>query len=187
MVAELNAYLVRYKKVYIPHLGCFELIQEQPRLDVASKTISAPSYAVAYRGQGQINQHQQGFQAAAMTTDWEQWGSAVARQLQHQPVEWPSIGILRSEGGQLLFTPSTARLLDPVPAQRVLREGAVHQVLVGDKETDSERILLARSGRKAKRGYSWIPWVVLGLALAFIIYWLAIHHFQPGATGFTGF
>ncbi|MGZ8545390.1 MAG: hypothetical protein ACXWV0_08845, partial [Flavisolibacter sp.] len=74
--------------------------------------------------------------------------------------------------------------LQPVPALKVTRENAQHQVLVGDQEMRSGEVSgMLNQAAPHKQDYILAGWIILGLAIIAIIIYLYLHNFQVSASG----
>lgn len=181
----VTQYLVRYKKVCIPHIGTFELVQQPPRLDVAAQQFDPPVFTTRYSADDQLTAHQSAYFANGSGQETlTQFGSRLKHGLRSEPLQWNGFGLLRYNANELVFEPQelNSLALQPVPARKVIRQDVHHNRLVGDREIHSEqdRTLLIR------KRYPWsliIGWTMLALAVAAIIFFLYQGGFQPSAAG----
>jgi hypothetical protein len=181
----LTQYFLRYRRVSIPHVGTFQLVPAAPELNVADKEILPPAYLVQWQKEDTASEHQLSFIQQAHSLPalvLEQTGRELTGHLNREPYLWPGIGLLRREGSSIVVTEKSLQLAGflPVTAQKVLRENAVHQMLVGDRETDSQ-IMTGELARKQGR-YSALfitAVILLVLALATIVFFIFNAKGQP--------
>jgi hypothetical protein len=102
-------------------------------------------------------------------------------------VSWEGVGILKKDSsGGVQFDPVPAPLLflQPVPAMRVSRQDAQHNLVVGDRERTSGEMneWLHDHARIRKRLPWWVVAVVLAvLGLAFLGWYFYSHGFSAGS------
>ena len=79
---------------------------------------------------------------------------------------------MQQQDGQTVFSPATLQTgFEPVAAERVIRESAVHQMLVGDVETTStEMEAFYDQQEKATDRWWLLPMIVAAVAIALIIW-----------------
>jgi hypothetical protein len=103
-----------------------------------------------------------------------------------EQVSWEGVGMLKKDGsGGVLFEPAPAPLffLQPVPAMRVSRQDAQHNLVVGDRErTSGEMNEWLHDHAKPRRRLSWwvIAIVLAVLGLAFLGWYFYSHGFIAG-------
>jgi hypothetical protein len=188
----LTKYLLRYKRVCIPGVGTFEIVQQSPQLNVADKLITAPAYTVKHNLTDQVPDQQVQFLASAGTKNESfsqelfSFGEKLKRKIQESPFHWNGLGTLRSAASEIVFEPDAIMLpsLQAVPARKVLRENVQHNVLVGDREMTSQQVTDKLNYVEYKRPWFIIfGWTVLVLALIAVVIFLYLQHFQTTSTG----
>jgi hypothetical protein len=193
VLALLTKYLLQYKKVSIPHIGTFELVQQPPQLQVAEKLVTAPSFTTRFTRADNVPEQQ--FKLLASTTQYEQvrlqqdllsFGEKLRSKIKRESFQWSGFGTLRYRPGELVFEPENLMLesLQAVPASKVIRQNAQHQVLVGDREMTSQQASDTLIRTEGKRSL-WVVtgWIVFILALAAIVFILYRNGFQTSASG----
>ncbi|WP_132055495.1 hypothetical protein [Pseudocnuella soli] len=195
MFQELHQYFFTYKTVGIPGVGTLQLVQQPAQLDVVNQQLLPPHHQVHFSRQAMVEEHQIQMLAYAYNNDTNlvaeeltRFGEALRSRLQEQPFSWQGIGRLELEGAYIQFEPQDANtaMLDPVAAQRVLRENVQHTVLVGDVERhmsteEYQSELLEDAPRR-----SWVVlvgWIVAILSLLFIAYHIYIANSPTAASG----
>jgi hypothetical protein len=186
-------YLLQYKRVCIPHVGTFELVQQSPRLDVADKLFTPPSFTTRYRTEDSLPEHQVLYFALSVPTEKERlkyelnsFGQDLLTRIEKDPFRWNGFGTLRFASNELVFEPSEIRLesLQGLRADRVVHPNISHNVLVGNQEltfADTAKPV-DRTGYKMPV-YLIIGWILLVLALAAIGWFLYTGNFQTGSSG----
>jgi hypothetical protein len=116
----------------------------------------------------------------------EDFGAQLKNRIEREPFEWNGFGKLSYDTSSIIFEafPISLSGLRPVPAERVIRENVVHNVLVGDHEMTSQQITEALQQPVRKRAVAiTIAWVVLGLAILAIAVMLYLRGGSPQAAG----
>jgi hypothetical protein len=173
----------------IPHIGTFEIVQEAPRLDIADKVFRPPFYKTVFSEKDIIPEHQLQFFSSvgnSLKKELLSFGEKLRARVQEAPVMLNGFGKLRYSSNAIVFEPEIIELaaLQAVPAQKVIRENAQHNVLVGDREMNSQQVtdFLGQSLRK-KPIFMILGWTVLILALAVIVVVLYQGKFQVTSSG----
>jgi hypothetical protein len=110
----------------------------------------------------------------------------IAALLNKDHFNWNGIGVLRKSGEEIRIEKSSLLLegLGSVPAHKIIREGAIHQMRVGDRETDSEVMTGELAPQSSKRSVLVITgWILLILSLIAIIYFFYKEGWQLKASG----
>jgi len=165
---------------------------QSPQLDVADKLISSPVFITRHKRGDEVPDHQFHFftngvvEKENFMLELFSFGERMKRKIQNSPFHWKGFGTLRYDSGGLLFEPDEMKLeaLQPVPAQKVLRENVQHQVLVGDQEMTSEQVAEVLNTVEYKRPWFIIVgWLLFILALVAIIIYLYMNNFRTTSTG----
>lgn len=191
MLPQLTRYLLQFHQVHIPSIGTVRVVQQPATLDVASKTIQPPQFNVQYNEDGWLGKHQLWYFSNELQTDesaarqvLEDTGIELRKEIEHRPFVWNGIGTFTYQSHKFSFEPQPQpQFLQPVAAERVLREGVQHTVLVGNQVVLSDG--LAAVEAHEERSWNWsriIGWAVVVLSLFFILFYLYQHQFSPTAT-----
>ena len=194
MFQQLSKYLSQYKQVSIPEIGSIELIYQSASLDVASKMIQPPAYLPHYSNRDIVKEHQLNFLAADLNTDkvsvqqqLQNFGKDLEQRIQNEAFLWRGIGRLEKNDAHILFHPDMASNsgLQPVVAEKILRENVMHTVLIGEQEVQKsqgyEETTTVVSG---KRSFAVLAgWILAAAAVIFIVFMLYKGNFQTPATG----
>src|SRR5215213_9525097 len=182
VLASLTKYLVQYKRVSIPHVGTFEIVQESPKLHIGDKTITAPMFITKYVNNDRVPDHQFHFIACCEKTEKEklqeelsQFGKKLKNRIENSPFCWKGFGTLRYASSQVVFDPQSLEFdsLKFIPAQKVMRQNVQHSVLVGDQQMTSHQVTntLSKPGKRMPL-YMIIGWILFILAVIAIILFL---------------
>lgn len=194
MFKALTKYLLQYNRVSIPYIGSFEMVQQPAVLNIAEKVIHPPVYYCKYSTMEAIHQHQLQYLANELETDikkmglqLESFGKALLKEIKNRPFEWKGIGILEERNAAIIFTfdESGNNILEPVEAQKVLRDKRPHLVLVGEREVMANSAEDVGDEELEKQRYylEIVGGAIALAALLFIIYYLYQHHYSPLSTG----
>jgi hypothetical protein len=163
-----------------------------PRLDVADKLIYSPVYHTQYRREYEVSDHQLHFlvnessEKENFGRELFSFGEKLNGRIRISPFHWKGFGTLRYASSEIVFEPYEIRLetLQPVPAQKVLRENVQHQMLVGDQQMTSQQISEVFLQVESKRSWvSVIGWILFVLAIIAILLFLYSKNFQTNSTG----
>lgn len=192
MLPQLTDYLVQFHQVHLPSVGTVRLVQQPAVLDVAEKRIAPPQFQLQFSEDGWLTKHQLWFLGRQLQTNdddtrlqLEAAGKDFRNQLEHDAWTWTGVGSFQYVDEKLLFEPNQIQsFLKPVAAERVLREGVQHSVLVGDQvvlsngQPDTQEV--------EARHWNWrliTGWSVVVLCLFFIVFYLYQHQFVTTAIG----
>lgn len=191
MLSDLTRYLLLYKRLCIPHVGTFEIVQQAPEYTVVDKLIYPPQYSVRHLPKEQLSDHQLEFIALSSQTNKESarhdlisFGNRIKTLAEKKSFIWNGIGALRFHGANFSFVNqfSSVEGLNTVNAHKVLRENVEHSRLVGDRQTSS----LISSSKVRNRRWSLslkLGWIILAVAVLAIIFVLFKDHFNPSGAG----
>lgn len=190
MLQELTRYLLQYKRLSIPHVGTFEVVQQAPEYNVVDKIILPPTYRVLHQHTETVSDHQLGFFASLDSSSFEsahdklkRLGKNIRQRAEHNGFTWKGIGALSLRNGSLNFEDQLLSIegLGTVPAHKVLRENVEHSRLVGDHQTTA-----VQKSKNRRRTWSlslkW-GWIILAIAVGLILFILIKNHFSPLGSG----
>jgi hypothetical protein len=196
VLALLTKYLVQYKRVSIPHIGTFEIVQQSPELHIADHLITAPVFTTKYVNNDRVPEHQflfiascESAEKARLEEELVVFGENLKRSIQSSPFRWNGIGTLRYTASELVFDAQSFEFdsLKFVPARKVMRENPKHSMLVGDQQMNSEQITTALKKQPfavlRKPGFMFAGWTILILALIAIFIHLFLGKFDISAAG----
>lgn len=192
MLSLLTKYLIQHKKVCIPYVGMFEIVQQPPQLNVVDQIITPPAFTIKHWAKDAVPEHQFLFFASAEnekeTIEQElfSFGERLKNKIQQSSFHWKGFGTLHYVEDEIIFEAEEicCLSLQNIAAQKVLRENAQHQVLVGDKKMSSNEIADALNQVQQKHDWYMIAgWTLLIIALLSILIILYFNHFEPAASG----
>lgn len=187
----LTKYLLRHKHLYIPHVGRFEILQTPAQLNVAEKEIIPPAYQTTFSAGDEMPpapvKYVAAWGAGGESSGLSGFGEKLRRQIQASGFQWKGLGTFSFRSGQINFKPDNIALaaLQPIPAQKVLRENVQHHVLVGDQEVTSEQVIshAVHVPKKRRPWFITAGWLLLGAAVIAVAVFLYLKHFQTTSTG----
>ncbi len=193
MLQQLTHYLLHFHRISIPNVGTLELVQQPASLDIANKVIYPPYYKVIYSEKQEPAAHQMQYlqtvlgEEVAVRDMLVAAGEEMLRKMRQQPFAWTGIGTFEYAADKIHFLPAEiSNPLQPVPAQKVLREHVQHSVLQGDQVVLSDgTVEQYRAAKKARDLTITLGWIIALLAAAFIVYYLYDHGFITNATGLS--
>lgn len=190
MFDYLTKYLLQYKRVSIPSVGTIQLVQQPAQLNVADKLILPPSYNAEFRNEDHVPDHQLNFLASLLNKEREnihqslcEFGHRLKERMNGEGFEWKGIGVIHTSNEGSTVFPGEG--LEPVVAEKVIRQDAEHRVLVGDQQMTSTQIAgLREEVVENKRSVLIIiGWIVLAMSILYIIFILWQGKFRVGAVG----
>ena len=191
MLNEVTNYLLQYRHVTIPFIGSFELQYIPAQLDFASRLILPPKIKVVHTPNEDVEEQQLNYLSEAnalpyseVITQLKTLGNQLKSSINQQPFEWTGIGRLELNGSDLIFHSEAETKLSPVAAHKVMRENVSHAVTVGDKEIQSHDAGALMKNEPAKSYLMLIVWILVVLALLFIVYILYTNGFSPLSSGY---
>ena len=193
----LYAYFIQRKSLSLPGIGTFDMHRISAQTDFANKKMLPPGYAISY------NHHEDApdkdlFDYVARRNQIADWEAIRAvndfaidlksRLQQGETITWEGIGQLRpGQGREISFEAEMVQYaFNPrVVAQRVIRQGATHAVLVGDREKSREEMtdmLAADNGYVEGSGW----WNMVAILAAAAVLIIAIRAFTGGVSPYSG-
>ena len=195
----LLQYLFEFKSLSLPPIGGFELEHKVANANLADSLIAAPTWIVDFKPYNADvnmdgNSRLVSWLAANRQIPREEAGTCLeqfvtnlqSRLNNGEAVNWPGLGILEQQYGQVAFQPTVAQIspFTNVAAKKITRENTSHQTLVGDKETTTaqmrEQLLLPDEKR---RSGATMMWVILGVALIAAAWFFSQKGCNPSASG----
>ncbi len=190
----ITSYLLQQKQCVLPGLGRLELITIPAISDFVNRQLIAPRQEIRLSADGTTDSNlidYIAYRKQISFTDARQALNAYCGDLLKSvrsggTATMPGLGSFsKNESSQVVFTmiPLPAGYEVTVPAERVVRPSAEHQVLVGDIETTNTAMADYYAAAPESRKPWWIAPFILSIAgLGIILY----HYLQYPAQGFTG-
>jgi hypothetical protein len=189
----LTKYLLQYRRLSIPHVGTFELVQQSPEFNVVDQLILPPSFHLNWNNNDVLTDHQLSYLAASARLDKEKikneldsLGQSLKIKFQRKPFDWKGIGTIKHENGTIDVERNLLQVegLNTVPAHKLIRENATHNMLVGDKQMTSHQMTDSLSKQSREKSYAVIiGWILFFVTLLAIIFLLYRNGFNPLASG----
>jgi hypothetical protein len=191
VLALLTKYLVQYKRVSIPHIGTFEIVQHSPELYIADKLITAPVFTTKYINNDQVTDHQFLFienSEQMAREELSSFGENLSKTIQKQPFRWNGFGTLRYDSSRFVFDPQSIEInsLSDISAAKVTRKNALHSMLVGDRKMTGDNVTEVFNKpqvKKQKELYMILGWIIFFLALMATAVILFLGRFEVAASG----
>lgn len=191
MLGSLTKYLFHYRQVAIPHVGTVYLTTETAELKFIERLLMPPREKFRLRSDDAVKPHQLEFLMAAENLDadgvqhkLETVGKVIQTEMANGSFNWRGVG--RFSG--TVFIGADDNLLQPVPAQKVQRSNASHQVLVGDRHVMSPSRNIAAappdvSETHVQRPVPVLAWILLAAGTAVALWLLLDGKFEIGSFG----
>ena len=193
VLAILTKYLLQYRRLSIPHVGTFELVQQPAEFNVVDKLIQSPSFHLNWHGNDSLPEHQLSYLAACVQADKEKireeldsFGKTFKKKVSHQAFSWNGVGTLSNKSGAVFIERENIKIvgLDAVPANKLIRENVQHSVLVGDHQMSSQQVTDTLASPAKRKSYAvLIGWILFILAVLAIIFVLYKGEFNPLSSG----
>lgn len=187
----LTKYLHQYGQLYIPYIGSFEVVEQPARLEFADRLIYPPASEIRYRAEGSLQPTQLEYLQEEWETDGataekrlQQFGRQLKERLSGGSFTWPGIGVLHYRQNRIDLEGAQLANLGPIEAHKVIREHAQHTVLIGEQEVQSGDVAGYIQDTARKRSVLVIiGWILLALAILFLIYYFYKEGFRPESSG----
>jgi hypothetical protein len=185
MYSELYRYFIQHKSLHLPGIGSFILERKPAEADFVNKCIHPPVFSVALNADTvKLSSKFYTWLAAAFNISEKE---AIIRfndfvfELKKKinegaKIEWNGIGTLsKGLGDNIRFVNEELKTtLQPVQAEKIIREKAEHAVLVGERERTSVEMTELLSNPESKKNFWWVlPLSIALLAFMFIGWYLS--------------
>jgi hypothetical protein len=191
MYGELYQYLILHKQLNIPGIGTFLLERKPADIDFVNKIANPPAYTVAlHHGNSTPSKNVFSWLASSLNiseldalTRFNEFALDIKnRVLTGDKLQWNGIGTLsKGMAGEIRFEASLKGMEagTPVPAKKVIRENAEHNVRVGEQDKTSSEMIDLLAPPAEKKTVGWGIALIAGL-LAFIF--IALYFSSKGLT-----
>jgi hypothetical protein len=193
VLSLLTKYLLQYRRLSIPNVGTFKLVQQPAEFNVVDKLVLPPEFLLNWSHNDSLPEHQLSYLAASVKADkeavrdeLEQFGGKFKTKIEKESLSWKGIGTLKKDNGVVVIEKELLQPegLNAVPAHRILRENVEHSMLVGDQQMTSQQVTDSLSQGDKKRSYIVIiGWILFALTLLAIVFLLYKNGFNPLSSG----
>ncbi|HYE55087.1 MAG TPA: hypothetical protein VD996_09600 [Chitinophagaceae bacterium] len=189
MIDILNGYLIQHKSISIPGLGTIYVERLPAMNDFTNRQIHPPSYRFRFDKYFDapdkdfftfLAAHRQIPEYEAIK-QYNEFAYELRNSIrQEDRFTWPDVGVLSKDiSGEINFESATApSLLQPVAANRVIRQDAPHALLVGEQETTTQQMSEILNEGTYVEKESWWTYALILFAIALCI--LFFHFFRFG-------
>ncbi|MEO7961561.1 MAG: hypothetical protein ABIR19_08435 [Ginsengibacter sp.] len=193
----IASYLVQKKDCSLAGIGRFTITSKPSLLDVANKQLLPPAQDVLFSNEDvfvsddlvKYVSQQTNVSGDEASTQIHKWCQSL-EDLLHQgsTIYFDSIGTLRidQEGKIYLDTDHDFSFFESMPAERVIHKNEQHAMLVGDRETTSDRMNeFYNSEDTPVNREPWKIWaiVLFAVAIIFLTIYFLYHDFNLSGTG----
>ena len=169
------------------------MVEQSPQFNVVDKLMMPPSYSCKLQPSDIVPDHQLSFLSALLNKapfetreSLQHFGSRLKERAAGGAIQWKGIGTLSNKGGNMaldadLLSPEG---LQPVPANKIIRENAAHAMLVGDRESNT--VEMSGNLKQEAPARSWVVlagWIILALAILAIIFFIYTGKGSPMSSG----
>ena len=190
MLPLLTDYLLTYKQVAIPSIGNLAIRHEPAAINFGEKLLMPPLPVVTYSESEDLPEQQLSFLALQLNTSQEEvvnklhaFGNGLRSTIQGGDFQWNGIGNLTLTGNKIAIQSRIPQLLQPVSAQKVIREDARHMVRRGEDQVDSSFQQSEEAVQVRKTDIEWLAWLLVVLAALFILFCFYQNNFSLHTTG----
>lgn len=193
----INSFIIQSKECRLRGIGKFQSVMHPAQADIANKQITPPAEEKIFTPREErISDELVKYAAAKNNISMEdafekikEWCAETRSKLKNgEEIFLPSLGFLKTnQSGNISFQALKAfPFYQPITVERVIHKNSTHNVLVGDRETDSS--VMSRffneedSSEKVKRN----AWKIISIALFVIALLLLIFYFYTHSFSVSG-
>jgi len=188
----LHSYLLQHKSLSIPGLGAIYVERIPAQSDFVNKQLLPPAYHFRFNKYSDapgkdffawlaLQEKVTDYDAIKM---YNEWAMDFRNKIDEgQPAGWKGVGsLVRNSSGEIIFEPETSlnAFLEPVPAERIIRNNIHHMMLVGDRERSSDEMTGFLNEDPPVKKIRWWFWILIVVAIAAIIFFILFYQ-----TGFA--
>lgn len=190
MYQQLYRYLIQHQQLQLPGIGTLAVQQSDAVMNVADHSITAGAYHINFNKDTTTTAPVKLYNWVAgafnitereAVIKYNDFVFDVQQQLQNGAIiNWQQVGILTGGlAGDIKFDSAVKAYTagHAVAAHKVKRDQALHTIRVGEEEkTSAEMIELLAPQTATRDNWMIVAYILLGLSLAFVIWYLATHH-----------
>lgn len=198
----IASFLAQHGECRLEGIGRLSVQVQSAVSDVASKVIYPPETSYTFTdGSDYTSEELIAYAAFKLHTDFStaatqvrNWTDAANHRLEHgESITIPTIGKLsRDDKDNFVFQAEKSTVhFQPVPANRVIHESDTHKILVGDVESDSEKMNQLLNPETTTTHHTWWKAALILFIISIVLYLfyafsggfkMAIHPQDPPAT-----
>lgn len=184
MYQYLNKYFSINKNVALPGIGSFYAETQPANLDFINKTLFPPAAVIHYRNDEAVADEkfysflskEAGIDQPELENRFNKFIKDLKQRLESGTVlEFSGIGTLQKNEEGFIFKQdeSLQNIFPSIPAERVVRQHAEHNVRVGEDDKTSTEMHVQLAWQEVKEEQWWIAAVVLAVAgiAAILVYY----------------
>ncbi len=190
MYQQLYRYLIQHQQLQLPGIGTLLLQQSDAVINVVDHSITAGTYQVNLTNDNATTAPIKLYNWVAgafnitereAIVKYNDFVFDLQQQLQNGTViNWQQVGVFTGGlAGSIKFDSTVKQFTSghAVTAHKVKRDQALHTIRVGEQEkTSAEMIELLAPQTTTRDVWMIVAYVLLGLSLAFVIWYLATQH-----------
>lgn len=185
MFGLLHQYLVENRSLYLRGTGQLQLVQEAATYHVADQLLLPPRTSIHLQNNEQagslqplvtfLSHHLQVAEENAFSL-YESFCNQLQEDISvKQQVSWSNLGVFQKDGTGVVVFQQDARLSNynqPVQAERIIRHGATHNMVVGTTETTNTAMIerLSEQTDQPVKSRWWIAALVIGITSLLLIF-----------------
>ncbi len=181
MFQLLHKYVILHGKLSLPEVGVIVLERNPASIDTVNKTIINPSWQFRFLNTREKT-HADVFAWLAKTmnisvtdavVELTNFSFGIKNKLNNgEIINWKGIGVFKKGlGDEIKFEPEHLELdfVQPIVAEKVIREKAYHSVRVGDNQRSSEEMEKLLNKKKINKSLAWVFMLITGIvAISFL-------------------
>lgn len=183
MYGTLYQYFILHKQLNVPGIGTFQLERKPAVSDFPNKLIYPPSYAISlHHSNASPAMNFFGWLGKALDINdreavirFNDFAFELKRKiLSGDRVKWDGVGTLSSGlAGEIRFESAFKEVIavEPVKAEKVIRDKSEHTVRVGEDEKTSAEMLEYLNQPAEQKNYWWAMALAIGLLTTMFLGW----------------
>lgn len=181
MFQLLHKYVILHGKLSLPEVGVIVLERNSASIDTANKTIINPSWQFRFLNTREKTQADvfawlaktMNISVTDAVVELTNFSFGIKNKLNNgEIINWKGIGVFKkSLGDEIKFEPEHLELdfVQPIVAEKVIREKAHHSVRVGDNQRSSEEMERLLNKKESKKSGAWVFTFIASLvAISFL-------------------
>ena len=193
----LYEYLLLFRQISLPGIGSISIKKETGNYDFGDKQITSPVYSFIFdQGNDQPSKKLFAWLANSLgITEWDairsvnDFAYSIKQSISETgQMNWNNVGLFKRNlsdkyhlESSVIYLPG---VLEPVKAEKVIRNQSEHTILVGEQERSAMEMEKFYITDEPKRDYSWVIAIVITIvSLMFIGWHFSEKGFKPSSAG----